>query len=76
MKSRRVAVRAASARGRHTRTILDARTFDPLFMPKSRSVRTGHVPLSVKPALITAARKLSQPVDAVPSLLVSDCLNA
>ena len=43
----------------------------------SRSVRIGHVPVTAKPARITASRNVSQPVLAVPvSLSLSDCLKA
>jgi hypothetical protein len=43
----------------------------------SRSVRIGQVPLMAKPASITAARKVSQPVLVVPSPpSLSDCLKA
>ena len=42
-----------------------------------RSVRIGQVPVIAKPDRITASRKVSQPVLAVPlSLFVSDCLKA
>ncbi|MBS3947525.1 MAG: hypothetical protein KGZ57_04330, partial [Dethiobacter sp.] len=61
--SRRVAVGASADRLRQTRTMLEARTLVPVFMPKSRSVRIGHVPLIEKPAWTTASRKVSQPVD-------------
>ena len=51
-----------------------------MFMPIIRlpsSVRMGHVPVTAKPARITASRKVSQPVLEVPaSPLVSDCLKA
>jgi hypothetical protein len=41
------------------------------------SVRIGQVPLMAKPARMTASRKVSQPVLAVPSALsFSDCLKA
>ena len=41
------------------------------------SVRIGQVPLMAKPARITASRKVSQPVLAVPSSpSLSDCLKA
>jgi hypothetical protein len=41
------------------------------------SVRIGQVPLMSKPASMTAAKKVSHPVLAVPSVpLLSDCLNA
>ncbi len=77
-KSRRVAKVAPSVRFRHTRIMLDASAFVPI--PTIRllsSVRMGHVPLTPKPDWMTASRKVSQPVLAVPaSLLVSDCLNA
>ena len=41
------------------------------------SVRIGHVPVTEKPASITASRKVSQPVLEVPSSpFFSDCLKA
>jgi hypothetical protein len=41
------------------------------------SVRIGQVPLTAKPARITASRNVSQPVLAVPaSVSLSDCLKA
>ena len=46
-------------------------------MPVASSVRIGQVPLIAKPARITASRKVSQPVLAVPSSpSLSDCLKA
>jgi hypothetical protein len=43
----------------------------------ARSVRIGQVPLTTKPARITASRNVSQPVLEVPSSgPVSACLNA
>ena len=43
-----------------------ARSFD-----RRSSVRIGQVPVIAKPARITASRKVSQPVLAVPSLIVA-----
>ena len=73
-----VAVGASVARGRQARTILDARAFVPIATCRVFiSVRIGHVPLIAKPARITASRKVSQPVLAVPSSpALSDCLKA
>ena len=74
----RVAVGAEMERGRQTSTIEDARALlpDPTMRFPS-SVRMGHVPLIPNPARTTASRKVSHPVEAVPSLRsVSDCLNA
>jgi len=52
--------------------------FAPWFLLRfSRSVRIGQVPVIAKPAWMTASRKVSQPVLAVPaSLSFSDCLKA
>ena len=76
--SRRVAVGASAARGRQTRTMLEARAL--VSMPSYvfvSSVRIGQVPVRAKPARITASRKVSQPVLDVPvSLSLSDCLKA
>ena len=50
------------------------------FMPRMRllfSVRIGHVPVTIKPARITASRKVAQPVLAcLESTVLSDCLKA
>ena len=57
--------------------MLEARALES--MPRMRllfSVRTGQVPVTEKPAPITAARKVSQPVLEVPESMVSDCLKA
>ena len=66
--SRRVAVGASAARGRQTRTMLEARALvsDADHARCRSSVRIGQVPLMAKPARITASRKVSQPVLAVP----------
>ena len=40
------------------------------------SVLMGQVPVSANPALITASRKVSHPVEDVSPLEVSDCLKA
>ena len=70
--SRRVAVGASAARGRQTRTMLEARALVRYLDSESaRSVRIGQVPVMAKPARITASRKVSQPVLAVPSSLIA-----
>ena len=58
--------------------MLEARTLVPMPVDLAvRSVRIGQVPVIAKPDRITASRKVSQPVLAVPlSLFVSDCLKA
>src|SRR5690606_1179944 len=78
IKSRRETVGASAARERQTSTILEARALVPLPIKRpAPSVRIGQVPVRVKPALSTAARKVSQPVLEVPaSPLVSACLKA
>lgn len=74
----RVAPAASAGRGRQTSTMLEARALVPMLMDLApRSVRMGQVPLTPKPALITASRKVSHPVEAVPaSPELSDCLKA
>jgi hypothetical protein len=76
--SRRVAVGASAGRRRQTRTMLEARALDAVSRKRpDRSVRIGHVPVIPNPARITASRKVSHPVLAVPaSISLSDCLNA
>jgi hypothetical protein len=76
--SRRVAVGAEVARGRQTRTMLEARALVPEpIMRLPFSVRIGQVPLMAKPASMTAARKVSHPVLVVPSPpSLSACLKA
>ena len=70
--SRRVAVGASAARLRQTRTMLEARALVPMpSMRFLRSVRIGQVPLMAKPARITASRKVSQPVLAVPFIALA-----
>ena len=65
--SRREMVGAAGSRWRQTRTMLEARALvSILTLPVVSSVRIGQVPVSAKPALSTASRKVSQPVEAVP----------
>lgn len=78
MNSRRVTLRASSARLRQTRTMLDARALDPLAIVRfASSVRMGHVPVMAKPARMMAESMVSQPVDAVVSFeSVSLCLKA
>ena len=57
--------------------MLEARALKPFFRFPVYSVRIGQVPVMEKPDSITAARKVSQPVLAMPvSPLVSDCLKA
>ena len=71
--SRRVAVGASAARGRQTRMMLEARALVSV-TDSTRvlsSVRIGQVPLMANPARITASRKVSQPVLAVPSLALA-----
>lgn len=69
-------------RGRCTRTtnqtMLEANALESMLrMRLLNSVRIGQVPVATKPARITASRKVSQPVLAVPSSVsVSTCLNA
>ena len=69
---------ASAGRGRQTSTMLEARALVPEpIMRLSNSVRIGQVPEMAKPASITAARKVSQPVLVVPSVPpLSDCLKA
>ena len=78
MNSRLLTVLASLARLRQTKMMLDASAFAP--EPTIRfpsSVRIGQVPVSAKPARITASRNVSHPVLDVPaSPLVSLCLNA
>ena len=76
--SRRVAVGRVRSRGRQTRMMLEARALvSDADHATGRSVRIGQVPVMAKPARITASRKVSQPVLAVPSApSVSDCLKA
>ena len=77
-KSRRVAIGASAGRWRQTRTMEEARALVPCpIMRLLFSVRIGHVPVTEKPASITASRKVSQPVLEVPSSpFFSDCLKA
>ena len=59
--------------------MLEARALVPMLIIATfpSSVRIGQVPLIPNPARITAPRKVSQPVLAVPSSpLASDCLKA
>jgi hypothetical protein len=65
-------------RWRQTRTMLEASALVPEpIMRLLSSVRIGQVPLMAKPASITAARKVSQPVLVVPSSSsLSACLKA
>lgn len=73
----RVHVEAVFSRLRQTRTMEEARAFVSMaFVRTLLSVRTGHVPVMVNPALIMACNIVSQPVDAVPSVSLSFCLKA
>lgn len=79
MKSLRETAGASTGRGRHTRTIEDASAFEPLATIRlPSSLRMGHVPVTAKPAPMSASSIVSEPVDATdpspPS--VSVCLNA
>jgi hypothetical protein len=58
--------------------MLEASALVPMPLDRApRSVRIGQVPVIAKPARITASRKVSHPVLAVPSSSsLSDCLNA
>ena len=69
---------ALAARWRQTITMLEARALVPeLSIRLLSSVRIGQVPLMAKPASMTAARKVSQPVLVVPSSSsFSACLKA
>lgn len=59
-------------------SMLEARALVPeAIMRPAPSVRIGQVPLMAKPARMTASKKVSQPVLAIPSLSsLSDCLKA
>src|SRR3989442_872531 len=84
--SRREAIGASTGRGRQTRTMEEARAFVPFPMVLPvLSVRTGQVPVIVKPALIKPSSIVSQPVEAVAKSVSissvlsssdSDCLKA
>src|SRR5690606_17400956 len=81
-KSRRVVEIADSARGRHERTMDEARALAPSpMLLVARSVRIGHVAVIANPDLINPSNMVSQPVDATPVeavslLFVSACLKA
>ena len=69
--------RVAEDNGRHTSTMLEARTLMFFFKLPVYSVRSGHVPVIANPALITASRNVSHPVLLrTPSDFSSDCLKA
>ncbi len=75
--SRREMLGAPGSRLRQTSTMLEARALVPAAIIRlPSSVRIGQVPVTAKPALRTASRKVTQPVELVPDSLVSEALKA